>query len=114
MPSTNQRKEYKENAYYHIYNRGVGKMTIFHKEQDYRVFLHYLRIIFSPLNVLLQELNSLQHQYKQAGNGSRFARQIKRMQRAVLQAERFRIRLLWLLHPQVQVGRACYAGKIQC
>lgn len=91
MPSINQRKEYKENAYYHIYNRGVGKMTIFHKEQDYHVFLHYLRIIFSPLDVLLQELNSLQRQYKQTGNGSRFGAQLKRIKRAVRQAERLEL-----------------------
>ena len=93
MPSINQQKEYKENAYYHIYNRGVGKMTIFHKEQDYQVFLHYLRIIFSPLDVLLQELNSLQRQYKQIGNGSRsdLRFSILRMRRAVRQAERLKL-----------------------
>ena len=91
MPSINQLKEYKENAYYHIYNRGVGKMAIFHKEQDYQVFLHYLRIIFSPLDVLLQELNLLQRQYKESGNGSHFSRQLERMGRAVRQAERLKL-----------------------
>ncbi len=93
MPSINQLKEYKENAYYHIYNRGVGKMTIFHEEQDYHVFLHYLRIIFSPLDVLLQELNSLQRQYKQIGNGSRSSLRFRiiRMRRAVRQAERLKL-----------------------
>ncbi len=94
MPSINQLKDYKENAYYHIYNRGVGKMTIFREEQDYQVFLHYLRIIFSPLDVLLQELNSLQHQYKESGNGSHFShfyRQLERMGRAVRKAERLKL-----------------------
>jgi|GEM_PF-1110529 len=91
MPSANQRKDYKKNAYYHIYNRGVGKMTIFHDDRDYQVFLHYLCLIFSPLDILQRELNSLQRQYKQTGNGSRLRLQLKRMRRAVRQAERLRL-----------------------
>lgn len=43
MPAKNAIKTYLENGYYHIYNRGVGKQDIFLDEQDYKVFLHYLK-----------------------------------------------------------------------
>ena len=43
MPAINSRKEYVENGYYHIYNRGVEKRKIFQDEQDYSVFLSYLK-----------------------------------------------------------------------
>lgn len=43
MPGKNAIKIYLENSYYHIYNRGVGKQDIFLDEQDYKVFLHYLK-----------------------------------------------------------------------
>lgn len=36
-------KIYVENGYYHAYNRGVEKRNIFLDEQDYKVFLHYLK-----------------------------------------------------------------------
>jgi len=60
MPSRNQIKDYIPDAYYHIYNRGVGKMKIFHDPQDYSVFLYYLRIVFSPIETLQKELQSLE------------------------------------------------------
>lgn len=44
MPAKNSRKTYIENGYYHIYNRGVEKRNIFLDEQDYKVFLSYLKI----------------------------------------------------------------------
>jgi len=43
MPAKNSRKEYLENGYYHIYNRGVEKRIIFLDQQDYAVFLSYLK-----------------------------------------------------------------------
>lgn len=48
MPSKNIVKAYIENGYYHIYNRGVEKRKIFIDEQDYRVFLSYLKIYLLP------------------------------------------------------------------
>ena len=48
MPSKNIIKTYIENGYYHIYNRGVEKRKIFLDEQDYKVFLSYLKIYLSP------------------------------------------------------------------
>ena len=47
MPSRNTVKQYVENGYYHLYNRGVDKRTIFQDDQDYRVFLHLLKILLS-------------------------------------------------------------------
>jgi len=43
MPGKNSIKTYIENGYYHIYNRGVEKRAIFQDEQDYGVFLSYLK-----------------------------------------------------------------------
>lgn len=43
MPSRNSIKLYIDNAYYHIYNRGVEKRLIFQDAQDHSVFLSYLK-----------------------------------------------------------------------
>jgi putative transposase len=43
MPAKNSVREYVEGGYYHIYNRGVEKRTIFVDVQDYGVFLSYLK-----------------------------------------------------------------------
>ena len=50
MPARNCLKEYVENSYYHIYNRGVERRLIFQDEQDYAVFLSYLKEYLSPKN----------------------------------------------------------------
>lgn len=50
MPARNSRKTYLKNGYYHIYNRGVEKRTIFQDEQDYSVFLSYLKEYLNPKN----------------------------------------------------------------
>lgn len=44
MPARNTVKKFVENAYYHIYNRGVEKRNIFQDEKDYKVFLHFLKL----------------------------------------------------------------------
>lgn len=49
MPAKNALKIYRPNSYYHIYNRGVDKRTIFNNTQDYAVFLNYLKEYLSPL-----------------------------------------------------------------
>ena len=48
MPARNSRKEYLENGFYHLYNRGVEKRIIFSDEQDYAVFLSYLKEYLLP------------------------------------------------------------------
>ena len=50
MPSRNCVKQYLENGYYHVYNRGVEKRLIFLDEQDYLVFLSYLKEYLLPKN----------------------------------------------------------------
>ncbi|MBU1085552.1 MAG: transposase [Candidatus Beckwithbacteria bacterium] len=47
MPPKNSLKEYKENTYYHIYNRGVAKGDIFKTVDDYKTFLGYLKLYLS-------------------------------------------------------------------
>lgn len=48
MPSKNVVKQYLEGGFYHIYNRGVDKRTIFEDALDYRMFLSYLKNYLSP------------------------------------------------------------------
>lgn len=48
MPPRNRQKQYLENSYYHIYNRGNNKQLIFLDEQDYAVFLSYLKEYLLP------------------------------------------------------------------
>lgn len=43
MPAKNSIRQFIENGYYHIYNRGVEKRNIFPDEEDYSVFLQYLK-----------------------------------------------------------------------
>ena len=56
MPARNTLKIYVENGFYHIYNRGVEKRIIFEDEQDYKVFLRYIKEALSPLDE--QEINT--------------------------------------------------------
>lgn len=55
MPAKNRLKQYVGSGYYHIYNRGVEKRIIFKDEQDYAVFLSYLKGYLTPKNE--KELN---------------------------------------------------------
>lgn len=60
MPSRNVVKQYVENGYYHIYNRGVEKRLLFQDQQDYSVFLMYLKEYLLPKDedFLLKQLAS--------------------------------------------------------
>jgi len=48
MPARNLIRIEGGDSYYHIYNRGVEKRIIFEDEQDYKVFLNYLKEYLSP------------------------------------------------------------------
>lgn len=48
MPAKNVIKTYIENGFYHVYNRGVNKRSIFKDQPDYRVFLSFLKSYLSP------------------------------------------------------------------
>lgn len=67
MPAKNSIKEYVEDGYYHIYNRGVEKRTIFLDEQDYGVFLGYLKEYLLPKDekALMDKLSDLNTPYKE-------------------------------------------------
>ena len=67
MPAKNSIKTYIENGFYHIYNRGVEKRRIFLDNQDYQVFLSYLKIYLSPIEESINNLqnnNELINRYK--------------------------------------------------
>jgi len=67
MPAKNALKQYLENSYYHLYNRGVEKRQIFLDEQDYSVFLSYLKEYLIPRNKkdLLNKLSDKNTSYKE-------------------------------------------------
>ena len=59
MPARNSVKQYVENSYYHLYNRGVEKRQIFQDSQDRSVLLNYLKEYLLPKDgkVLLDKLS---------------------------------------------------------
>lgn len=67
MAAKNSIKEYAENSYYHIYNRGVEKRTIFLDDQDLGVFLSYLKEYLLPKDEksLSQKLSDPAISYKE-------------------------------------------------
>lgn len=84
MPARNRVKEYHEQGYYHIYNRGVERRKIFVDEQDKSVFLGYLKNYLLPRNInnLVELLNnsntsqSVKAQIKKLLNLNNFSDQI--------------------------------------
>lgn len=71
MPAKNSRKQFVENSYYHIYNRGVEKRQIFMDEMDYSVFISYLKNYLLPkseefLRNILSDENSTLKQKAEA------------------------------------------------
>ena len=67
MPARNRTKQYLENGYYHIYNRGVEKRLIFLDDQDYAVFLNYLKEYLLPKDEenLKERLSNPQTTYRE-------------------------------------------------
>lgn len=57
MPSRNVERLYISENYYHVYNRGVEKRDIFIDDQDYRVFLDYLKVALSPEEKILDDVD---------------------------------------------------------
>jgi putative transposase len=51
MPSRNLEKIYLSDSYYHIYNRGINKQTIFLDSEDYAVFLNLLKRYLNSIPV---------------------------------------------------------------
>lgn len=67
MPARNSIKQYVEDGYYHLYNRGVEKRLIFQDSQDYAVFLSYLQSYLLPKNErgLREKLSDPETSYKE-------------------------------------------------
>lgn len=57
VAAKNSVKSYLTDGFYHLYNRGVAKGNIFLDEQDYNVFLLYLKTYLLPKDLI--ELNSI-------------------------------------------------------
>ncbi len=54
MPAKYAIKEYETGGYYHIYNRGVDRRTVFETEHDYKTFLSYLKLYLMSPDASLQ------------------------------------------------------------
>ncbi|MEK9185249.1 MAG: transposase [Patescibacteria group bacterium] len=66
-------KSFAPGEYYHVYNRGVGKMSIFKDEQDFRIFLSRLQEnIFPNRQISLEDA----HQGGQTKNHTPYIRKI--------------------------------------
>ncbi len=67
MAARNTVKQYLENGYYHLYNRGVEKRIIFLDAQDYSVFLSYLKEYLLPKDEekLRERLSNPETSYKE-------------------------------------------------
>lgn len=50
MPAKNIIKPYLADGYYHVFNRGVNKRSIFKDEQDYAVLLSYVKTYLLPVD----------------------------------------------------------------
>ena len=48
MPAKNTIRTFVRGGIYHVYNRGVEKRDIFLDEQDYKIFLYYLKTYLTP------------------------------------------------------------------
>lgn len=48
MAAKNSIKLYVDDGYYHLYNRGVAKTPVYLDEQDYAVFLSYIKEYLTP------------------------------------------------------------------
>jgi len=55
MPSKYLVRNFEENAFYHVFNRGVEKRKIFLDSKDFEIFIYYLFVYLKPLNDVLKK-----------------------------------------------------------
>jgi len=55
VPSKYVVRNFRKNAYYHIFNQGVEKRDIFQDENDYRLFQYYLLAYLRPIEEVLEK-----------------------------------------------------------
>lgn len=65
MPAKHTIRFYKENGFYHIYNRGVEKRITFQDESDYKIFLYYLFIYLADPELIKKRYPKLKNALKQ-------------------------------------------------
>ena len=58
MPTRNRRKIYVPRRFYHIYNRGVNKQAIFHRQKDYIFYYHCIKEYLTPKKWLIKEIHN--------------------------------------------------------
>ena len=59
MPSKYVVRNFAEDAYYHVFNRGVEKRDIFLEEGDYLTFIYYLSAYLLPLEKAIEKYPDL-------------------------------------------------------
>jgi len=59
MPSKYLIRNFEENSYYHVFNRGVEKRKIFIDLKDYKIFIYYLFIYLKPISIVLSKYPEL-------------------------------------------------------
>lgn len=76
MPAKNVIKPYVAKGYYHVYNRGENKADIFLDEQDYGVFLSYLKTYLLPKDskALQQKIVNPETSWKERAAAQRLLR----------------------------------------
>jgi putative transposase len=53
MPSRYRIREFEEQGYYHIFDRGIETKKVFLDNQDYQIFLYYLKVYLQDPKALL-------------------------------------------------------------
>lgn len=64
MPARNVVRQFIENQYLHIYNRGVEKRKIFLDDEDYKIFLYYLFIYLADPALVINSYPKLRFNLK--------------------------------------------------
>ena len=59
MPSRYLVRSFEENAFYHVFNRGVEKRKIFLDSKDFKIFIYYLFVYLKPLDDALKKYPQL-------------------------------------------------------
>lgn len=59
MPAKYVVRNFVENSYYHVFNRGVEKRKMFLDEQDYSMLFYYMFVYLSPVKNLISKYPNL-------------------------------------------------------
>lgn len=59
MPSKYRIREFAEDQHYHLFNRGIQKTKIFLDDQDYQIFLYYVKVYLADPKILINKYPQL-------------------------------------------------------